>query len=151
MKTILTLKTTILVALTIGFLNTANSQDARLQISSLDTTVSAKATQAISFTATVNNNKADLKWTAATEMKINHFMVERSTDGVNFSDAAMVFAFEEATTMPYRFAEKLHADASVVYYRICMIGKDGKTVYSEVLTINCNFKELILQQDKLRS
>jgi hypothetical protein len=135
MKTISTLKTTILVALTICLFNTANSQDARLNTS---TVIAAKATQEISFTATTTNNKADLKWTAATDMKVDHFMVERSSDGVNFSDAALVFAFEEATTLPYKYAEKLHTDATVVYYRICMIGKDGKAVYSTVQTINAS-------------
>nr|WP_287424193.1 hypothetical protein [Candidatus Brachybacter algidus] len=41
------------------------------------------------FTAILNNNKVDLKWTTASEVNVSHFVVEKSTDGINYSDAGM--------------------------------------------------------------
>ena len=83
--------------------------------------------QEAGFSATINNIKADLKWTASAEGSVSHFVVERSTDGVNFHDAAIVFAFETGTNnLTYKFSEKLNNTAGVVYYRLCTIEKGGK-------------------------
>jgi len=47
----------------------------------------------ISFTAQLNNNnQVSLKWTTVTEVKVSHFVVERSTDGVHFNEEGIVFA-----------------------------------------------------------
>ena len=102
-----------------------------------DGTVPAKAT---SFTAAVNNNnskKIDLKWSTETETDLSHFIVERSVDGINFSDAALVFAYGNTTAKAdYSFADNISRLLSgAVYYRIISISTDGKNLSSEVLII----------------
>jgi hypothetical protein len=97
----------------------------------------------VSFTASVNNNntkKVDLKWSTEIETKLSHFIVERSTDGVNFSDAALVFAYGNTTAKSdYAFADNISRVLSgSVYYRIISIGDNGKAVYSNVHIIKIN-------------
>ena len=86
----------------------------------------------VSFTALLNNNKADLKWTAAAEIKVSHFVIEKSTDGINYHDAAVVFAFENATgKTSYSYSDKLNnSQPGVVYYRLCVVTENGQSDYS---------------------
>ena len=125
MKTTSTLKTA-LVALTLSIITfSANSQVAPAP--------APKATiEQAGFSATFNDIKADLKWTARNEGNVSHFVIERSKDGVNFQDAAVVFAFEDANNFTYKFSEKLNETEGVVYYRLCTIDKAGKYSYSDV-------------------
>ena len=96
-----------------------------------------------SFTAAFNNNntkKVDLKWSTEIETNLSHFIVERSIDGVNFSDAALVFAYGNTTAKSdYAFADNINRILSgSVYYRIISISEDGKTMYSDVRIIKIN-------------
>jgi hypothetical protein len=92
-----------------------------------------------SFTATLNshNNKADLRWTTASEINVSHFVVERSTDGSDYSDAAVVFAYGNATDMTtYNYSDNLNnVQSGIVYYRIRSVDVDGKIMYSETRII----------------
>ncbi len=92
-----------------------------------------------SFTATLNksNNNADLKWTTASEINVSHFVIERSTDGINYSDAGVVFAYGNATdNTNYSFSDNLNnIQSGIVYYRLRSIDIDGKSQYSETRII----------------
>jgi len=112
-------------------------------------TINANATEGIvpakatSFTVAVNTNnnkKVDLKWSTETESNLSHFIVERSVDGINFSDAALVFAYGNTTAKSdYAFADNIsRLLTGAVYYRIISIGADGKNLSSEVRIIKMN-------------
>ncbi|MGQ0737701.1 MAG: T9SS type A sorting domain-containing protein [Bacteroidota bacterium] len=91
-----------------------------------------------SFTATLNNNsRVDLKWTTASEINVSHFVVEKSFDGANFSDAGLVFAYGNATdNTNYSFADNLGiTSATVIYYRLRSVDMDGKAEFSETRMI----------------
>jgi hypothetical protein len=92
-----------------------------------------------SFTATLNNigNKVDLKWTTSSEINVNHFIVEKSTDGSSFSEAGMVFAYGTASEKAnYTFADNITGNqAKVIYYRLRSIDIDGKNQLSETRLI----------------
>jgi hypothetical protein len=92
-----------------------------------------------SFTATLNNtgNKVDLKWTTTSEINVNHFIVEKSTDGTNFSDAGMVFAYGTATEKAnYSLSDNVNANqAGVIYYRLRSMDADGKSELSAIRII----------------
>ncbi len=99
----------------------------------------------VSFDATLNNskNKVDLKWITATEENVSHFVVERSTDGVNFSDAGLVFAVGNSTQkVDYSLSDDIsNVQSTVIYYRLCSVDIDGKTSYSEVRIIRISKDE----------
>lgn len=87
----------------------------------------------VSFTATLNNlNNAELKWTTAAEMNVSHFVVERSTDGIHFSDAGIVFAAGNSSSdMNYNFTDKLSGvTATVIWYRLRSVDMDESSEFS---------------------
>ena len=90
-----------------------------------------------SFTANLNNNKVDLKWVTASEINVSHFIVEKSTDGVNFSNAGLVFAYGNATDKAnYSFSDNVNtAQVAVIYYRLRSVDIDGKNELSETRII----------------
>jgi len=90
-----------------------------------------------SFTATLNAKKVDLKWSTATEMNVSHFVVERSTDGQNFSDAGIVFANGNTTSNTnYSLSDNIsNTLANVIYYRLRSVDIDGKDQVSETRVI----------------
>lgn len=96
--------------------------------------------KATSFTATIpsnNTSRVDLKWSTDTENNMSHFIVERSTDGIHFSDAALVFAYGNTTGKSnYVFTDNISkVQAPSVYYRISSIGNDGNNQYSDTQII----------------
>ncbi len=96
-----------------------------------------------SFTATLNNNiKADLKWTTASEMNVSHFVIERSIDGINFSDAGIVFAAGNTSgNVNYSFTDNLAAlGATVIWYRLRSVDMDEKTELSATKMIRISTK-----------
>jgi hypothetical protein len=142
MKTILSLTTgmqKMLIVVTFGLLSVAaNSTGNHKGIQPIVIpAATAQPVEQISFSATLINNKADLKWTAESDNKISHFLVEKSTDGINYHDAALVFAFEDPTEkMGYQYGDKLGANQpEVVYYRLCMIADNGTVNYSAIVIV----------------
>lgn len=107
---------------------------------SIFSNASVNTAKPVSFTAVVNNtntNKVDLKWSTETETNLSHFIVERSIDGTNFSDAALAFAYGNTTgKSDYAFADNISKiKSSVVYYRVSSIGSDGKNQCSDIIII----------------
>ena len=92
-----------------------------------------------SFTASLSNDAKNsiLSWTTASEMNVSHFVIEKSTDGINYSDAGIVFAYGNTTDkMSYTFSDNVSTNQSgVIYYRLYSVDKDGKGQYSETRMI----------------
>jgi len=88
-------------------------------------------------------SKVNLTWTTATEINANHFEVERSTDGRNFTEVGMVFAFENTTEQKnYQFTDKISSlIGPVIYYRLRQVDIDGKAEYSATRIVKIS-KEL---------
>lgn len=90
------------------------------------------------FSAMLNsNNRVDLRWTTSYEKNVSHFVIEKSLDGRNYSDAGMVFAYGNSTSdMNYMYADNLgNSNVTVVYYRLRAVDVDGKSEYSDVRVI----------------
>jgi hypothetical protein len=88
--------------------------------------------QLISFTTSIHAAKADLNWVTASESNLNYFSVERSLDGINFSQVGIVFAAGNTNSdTRYNFSDMLTAiHGGVAYYRLKMVDADGKNSYS---------------------
>jgi hypothetical protein len=96
--------------------------------------------QVSSFTGKLNNsnNRIDLKWATTSEKNVSHFVIEKSTDGKNYSQVGIVFAYGNTSeTMNYPFIDKnINAgQAGTIYYRLRSVDNDGKNKLSEVATI----------------
>lgn len=91
----------------------------------------------LSFTAVQRTAVIELGWKILSTEQIDHFDVERSTDGVNFSKIGEVrkaVPRNEAVSFGYEDAS-LDVSTEVFYYRICVINKDGVRKYSNVLVV----------------
>ena len=84
-----------------------------------------------SFQGNLNNNKVTLQWTVADNETASQFEVERSTDGKNFSSAAVVFSTSKSGNESYLYWENNEAAKS--YYRLKMTDKAGEVTYSKIL------------------
>ena len=91
----------------------------------------------ISFSAILNNSKADLTWKTVSETNVSHFKIEKSLDGKNFSEAGIVFATgNESDVTIYSFSDRINAEfEGVIYYRILSVDLDGKFQYSAIRMI----------------
>lgn len=81
-----------------------------------------------------------LYWSTATETNNHGFYVERSTDGQKFTDAGFVasqaMGGNSHTRLTYHFADT--NPATVTYYRLRQVDKDGTPTQSKTIWINRN-------------
>jgi hypothetical protein len=87
----------------------------------------------ISFTGHSKNNKVILEWLIAGNEAADQFEIEKSTDGTNYSLAALVFGTDMPETGKYSFYEK--AGKQKTLYRIKMIHKNKKAEYSPIVEV----------------
>jgi hypothetical protein len=79
------------------------------------------------FTATRINNTVELDWITSTEINSSYFTLERSVDGMNFSQLAKVDAAGNSVTeKKYRYVDGDLPGSPYVYYRLSQTDKDGK-------------------------
>lgn len=100
-----------------------------------------------SFTAVpFENRDANLDWVTASEVNASHFDVERSDDGVNFTQIGRVEAAGNSSTdQDYKFSDRevnMERNDVVQYYRIKMVDIDGEYKYSGVRVVNFTRSEI---------
>lgn len=90
-----------------------------------------------SFTVKKESNNAVLRWATATETDNDHFEIERSFDGLNFSKVGTVNGNGTTTTSrSYTYADPLaNINAKILYYRLRIVDIDGKLSFSQVVAL----------------
>jgi hypothetical protein len=96
----------------------------------------------ITFTATMQNKNALLKWKTAGESNTSKYNLQRSVDGISFStintvssNALNVYSYTDNTI------NNLNADN--IYYRLQMTDNNGKSAYSKIVAINTSTGQLL--------
>jgi hypothetical protein len=75
------------------------------------------------FSAFLRNNDVNLTWTT-NEENISHYIIQRSADGKNYSDIAVVFANDIPGACTYKYKDAHVSSFTVpVFYRLKTIGK----------------------------
>lgn len=89
------------------------------------------------FQAILENKNVKLKWTTATEENFSHYVIERSTDGKNYSQVATVFANGNTSqTSTYNYQDSyVSSSTGVIYYRLRLVEMSKESSYSEVKVI----------------
>lgn len=101
-----------------------------------------------SFAALYDRKDVQLTWITSMEENFSHFVIEKSIDGKNFSNAAVVLSTgtskgQEAT---YSFKDKNVSSASaMLYYRIRFVENTGESSYSDVRVIRLTKEQKTLQ------
>ncbi|MFT3846035.1 MAG: T9SS type A sorting domain-containing protein [Lacibacter sp.] len=87
------------------------------------------------FKVKKNGSNAELAWTTENEINNDHFIVERSTDGVRFQKAGTVNAKGSgASKQSYSFIDPLGSSA-IVYYRLQQVDVSGASTYSNIISL----------------
>lgn len=89
------------------------------------------------FNATLASQKVQLNWQTGMEKQLSHFVIERSVDGTNYTDAGMVFAGgNSGVKLNYSYADQVvNAPKGIVYYRLRMVDMDKKYQHSGIRVI----------------
>jgi len=92
----------------------------------------------ILFTAEKKDkNFVYFNWQTATEINTDRFEIESSTDGRTFKSFASVKASgNSSTAKSYTYNIQQNATSPVIYYRLKIIDKDGKSNLSKIIVIN---------------
>ena len=89
------------------------------------------------FAAKYDNQIVSLTWTTEQERTFSHFIVERSENGIDFKEAAVIFAKDNgAERKNYSFSDMLKTTGkSFIYYRLKMVEVDQRTQISAIRVI----------------
>ena len=102
-----------------------------------DTSAQLLPLKLLSFKGSNSNSSTVLNWVTTNEYNAAAFIVERSSDGINYSQIGKIAAINnEYTEQSYRFLDdKLTADF-IFYYRLKMMDNSGSYSYSSVVKLN---------------
>jgi hypothetical protein len=80
---------------------------------------------------------ATLNWTSVYESNMKGYEIERSSNGAFFENIGFTAAKNQlGVTQNYQYADNIAAlSANIFYYRLHMVDKDGKSKYSNVVTV----------------
>lgn len=87
------------------------------------------------FTGKYEEEQSKLTWETTTEDQVDRFVVERSDDGLQFSDIGMVKATGNSNfSIKYSYADNKPV-VKYAWYRLRMVDLDGKARYSNVIRL----------------
>ncbi len=91
----------------------------------------------LSFTGRLNGNAIQLDWSTSAEKNVDYFIIERSSNGVDFGSIANVAATGNNSTGTNNYSyTDAKGSVSTYYYRLKMVDKDGTFTYSDIVVIN---------------
>ncbi|MBC7938004.1 MAG: T9SS type A sorting domain-containing protein [Rhizobacter sp.] len=84
-----------------------------------------------SVSGTLQGTKAHISWNVSSEISIQKYEVEKSTNRTNFVSIGFVNAAQRNT---YAFTDPISLTA-ITYYRLKIIGLNGEVKYSEIVVV----------------
>jgi len=89
----------------------------------------------VDFTAKCNGKTIYLSWITATEKNNDHFTIERSYDGKNFTNIATVKAFGNSnSSKAYNFSDATADVNKTIYYRLLQTDLNGTAKICKIIT-----------------
>lgn len=89
------------------------------------------------FTANKSGAKSEIVWQTATEKNNSHFVVERSTDNLEFAELQTVRGSGNSVELhSYQCFDEKPAAGKVNYYRLKQVDYDGNYVLSHVVPVD---------------
>ncbi len=94
----------------------------------------------LTFNAKLQNQLVQLNWSVLCQQEIDHFIVERSQDRINFNDAVRTAARPVVNAQEsYQATDDINGITSdLIYYRLKSVLPDGRTNLSKIITLRRN-------------
>lgn len=90
-----------------------------------------------------SGSNAEVTWTTLSESNNDYFIVERSEDGISFKAAGTVNGKgNSGSKQTYSYLDPLNSSAKVLYYRLRQVDMDGKTNFSNTVSLRLNGMKL---------
>lgn len=90
----------------------------------------------ISFSGYKNTQGILLNWKSAEELNLSRYILQYSSDGIFFTDFATINA--TGSNSAYSFLDNNIRNGAITYYRLKPVDIDGRTGFSNILTIKNN-------------
>ena len=122
------------------------------------TNLTSTSVDLVSFTAQSNGaDKINLNIVTGSEINLSHFVIQRSADGVNFEDVAIIFSEEDNTNSVPRFyfyTNHINEKNASLYYRLKIVDIKEQYKYSDTIAFSSLmpgiYANVSPQQNKLR-
>ncbi|MBS1575125.1 MAG: T9SS type A sorting domain-containing protein [Bacteroidetes bacterium] len=90
-----------------------------------------------SFSGVYKNERVKLNWTTSSEVNFSRFEVERSSNGIDYTEAGIVFGDGNSSlSTKYEFPDDLSPiNSNIIYYRLKMVDDNETFSYSPVVVI----------------
>jgi hypothetical protein len=128
-----------------GFLQTQNAIANERVIWTIGSTVVALPIELLYFRAELKEKAVELSWATAQEVNNDHFSIERSADGQDFSELLRIAGAGNSQTMQQYKATDASPLSGTGYYRLKQTDKDGTFSYSKVAAIQAGKAGNLLQ------
>lgn len=121
--------------------STGATRDYSFNFATIAAAASSLPVQLISWNATVAPKGVALSWSSAKEINVSNYVIERSLDGVEYNDAAMVFTQGDGNSnsnqrLDYSYTDKMTTSSQgLIYYRLRMVDADGSFKRSDVRVV----------------
>ena len=92
------------------------------------------------FYAKPNESLVNLNWRIETEINVDHYIIERSTDGLNFAPISTVKSIAETNgsyNLNYSTIDH-NPKNGINYYRLINVDNDGSKNYNKTIMVNFN-------------
>jgi hypothetical protein len=90
--------------------------------------------QLVNLLAKKNSNSVDLSWETINETNVSHFEIERSNNGIQFSNVGSLQSLNRITRNSYSFTDVSNLTSNV-WYRLRIIDKDASVSYSQTVLV----------------
>lgn len=87
------------------------------------------------FAALYERSAVNLNWGTTVEEGFSHFVLQRSTDGKEFTDIATVLSGNSSQAASYQYKDRSVPNSGTVYYRLALNDKSGEVSYSQVRVV----------------
>ena len=88
------------------------------------------------FNTIVQDKQVMLNWATTQERNVSHFVIEKSNNGVDYSEAALIFSEGNSKILKsYTHKDPLSGNNPVLYYRLRIVDLAGTESYSQVRMI----------------
>jgi hypothetical protein len=89
----------------------------------------------LSFTGTLQNGIVNLNWQTTDEVNTQSFVVQRSTNGVDFTDIGTVTAKDQQGKSEYGYPDTRPVPGTD-FYRLKMLDQNGHATYSNIVAMS---------------